>query len=86
MSSMTAPTPQPFIDRRQSESQNDAQQRERRQFGNSYGDLSPQAYELATAIDEYKLQHRRRYIDYEEMMEVIASLGYQKLIESDEPL
>ena len=86
MSFMTDPTPQPFIDRRKTETQSEGQQRERRQFGNSYGNLSEKAYELATAIDEYKLQHRRRYIDYEEMLEVIESLGYQKFIEAQEQL
>lgn len=51
---------------------------ERRQFSNSYDSLSPEARELATAIDEYKIRHRRRFITYEEMMAVIESLGYAK--------
>lgn len=51
---------------------------ERRQFSNSHDALSPAACELATAIDEYKLRHRRRFITYEEMLSVVLSLGYTK--------
>ena len=51
---------------------------ERRQFGNCYDGLSPDAQELATAIDGYKLQNRRRFITYEEMLSVIVGLGYHK--------
>ena len=51
---------------------------ERRQFSNSHDDLSPDVRELAKAIDEYKLRHRRRFITYEEILNVIISLGYTK--------
>ncbi len=51
---------------------------ERRQFANSHQDLSPRARELALAIDQYKLMHRRRFITYEEMIDVVRSLGYVK--------
>lgn len=51
---------------------------ERRQFGNSHFALSVEARELAEAIDAYKLQHRRRYITFEEMHKIIQSLGYHK--------
>lgn len=51
---------------------------ERRQFGNSHRGLSPDARELAEAIDSYKLEHRRRYITFEEMLSVIHELGYVK--------
>lgn len=51
---------------------------ERRQFGNSLFGLSPDARELAEAIDGYKLRNRRRYITFEEMLTVIQSLGYSK--------
>ncbi|MCL2006118.1 MAG: hypothetical protein FWG73_08135 [Planctomycetaceae bacterium] len=50
----------------------------RNQFGNSYDGLSPEAQELAEAIDQYKLQNRRRFITYEEMLSVIKSLGYHR--------
>jgi hypothetical protein len=52
---------------------------ERRQFANSHDDLSPPARDLAMAIDEYKVRHRRRFITYEEMLHVIESLGYRKV-------
>ena len=51
---------------------------ERRQFANSHSGLSPDAGELARAIDQYKLVHRRRFITYEEMLSVIQLLGYHK--------
>ena len=51
---------------------------ERRQFTNSHADLSPEAAELAGAIDQYKLRHRRRFITYEEMLHVVKDLGYSK--------
>jgi len=51
---------------------------ERRQFADSHDELSPEANELAKAIDQYKLHHRRRFITYEEMLSVIKSLGYTK--------
>jgi hypothetical protein len=51
---------------------------ERRQFANSHTGLSPEAAELARAIDQYKLQHRRRFITFEEMLAVVRSLGYHR--------
>lgn len=65
-----------FIDRRSSSKP--AGGFERRQFGNSHVGLSPAAQELAETIDNYKLQHRRRFITYEEMLHVINALGYKK--------
>lgn len=66
----------PFVDRRSSDGASVG--RERRQFTNSHADLSPEAAELATAIDAYKLRSRRRFINYEEMLSVLKSLGYSK--------
>jgi hypothetical protein len=51
---------------------------ERRQFSNSHEELSTPARELALAIDEYKLRHRRRFINCEEMLALITELGYRK--------
>lgn len=51
---------------------------ERRQFTNSHTELSPEAKEFAQAIDQYKLVHRRRFVDFEEMLGVLKSLGYHK--------
>ena len=67
---------QPFVDRRSYYPAADSPPLERRQFANSYEELSPDARELAAAIDGYKLRHRRRFITYEEMLAVITSLGY----------
>jgi len=68
-----------FIDRRESGAAcRIAPNVERRQFANSHDSLSPEAHELADAIDSYKLVHRRRFITYEEMLSVITGLGYHK--------
>lgn len=70
---------EPFVDRRSYDTASPPPAgRERRQFTNSYEGLSPQAIELAQAIDQYKMRHRRRFITYEEMLSVIQSLGYQQ--------
>ena len=69
---------EPFVDRRDSGSQSGSPTRERRQFTNSHDELSPEARELAQAIDSYKLMHRRRFITYEEMLAVVKSLGYKR--------
>ena len=78
MSASATATPASFIDRR-SQFQGDEQLPfERRQFANSYEELSPEAADLARAIDGYKVQHRRRFITFEEMLAVIKSLGYTR--------
>jgi hypothetical protein len=69
---------EPFVDRRNHSVGMPGQQRERRQFANSHEELSPEARELAQAIDGYKLMHRRRFITYEEMLAVVKSLGYRR--------
>jgi len=68
----------PFTERRSRSYESGAPGRERRQFADGRDDLSPEAQELAMAIDEYKLHHRRRFISYEEMLNVITGLGYHK--------
>ncbi len=79
MPSTATPTA-PFLDRRESTPTptNTSTGHERRQFANSHDHLSPDASELATAIDQYKLQHRRRFINFEEMLSIMKSLGYRK--------
>ncbi len=67
----------PFVERRRQINEI-APDRDRRQFSNSHEELSPDARELATAIDDYKLSHRRRFITFDEMLDVIKSLGYSK--------
>jgi hypothetical protein len=74
---MTETLTVPFVDRR-SNAAGDMPARERRQFTNSHDELSPAARELAQAVDQYKLARRRRFVTYEEMLEVVESLGYRK--------
>jgi len=69
---------QSFVDRRNYDGDGARPTMERRQFTNSHDGLSPGARELAMAIDAYKLRHRRRFITYEEMLNVVLSLGYEK--------
>jgi hypothetical protein len=69
---------EPFVDRRNSSGPGASPQRDRRQFANTYEELSPEARELAQAIDGYKLMHRRRFITYEEMLSVVKTLGYRR--------
>ncbi len=67
-----------FVDRRTYELGGLVSGSERRQFADSHEALSPDARELALAVDAYKLRHRRRFITYEEMLTVIKTLGYKK--------
>ena len=79
MESPVAQTPAPeFVDRRNPAVVDDMPICERRQFSNSHEELSPEAAELARAIDQYKLFHRRRFITFEEMLGVVKSLGYTR--------
>jgi len=72
-------TVETFPDRRNPDSSGSPPGVERRQFANSHTDLSPEAKELAIAIDEYKVRHRRRFVTYEEMLLVFRGLGYRKV-------
>jgi len=78
MPSTAIPGTSPFIDRRETVRPGTAAGRERRQFSNSHDNLSPDAAELARSIDQYKMQHRRRFINFEEMLTIFKSLGYSK--------
>lgn len=81
------PQRQRFVDRRKRDA---PCSHDRRQFGSSHDDLSGDARELAMAIDGYKARHRRRYINFEEMLGIVRQLGYHRkgecpeLNESDE--
>jgi len=67
-----------FVERRGVRASNSPAGRERRQFTNSHHELSADAAELASAIDQYKLQHRRRFINFEEMLAIFKTLGYSR--------
>jgi hypothetical protein len=69
--------PEEFVDRRLQRTS--SKDNERRQFGNSYRDLSPDGRDLAEAIDSYKVNQRRRYITTDEMLSVLTTLGYKKM-------
>lgn len=73
-------SPNEFVERRGASAAGQLS-RERRQFANSHEELSPPARELARAIDQYKLQHRRRFITYEEMLNVVLQLGYRQTMQ-----
>ncbi|HVW00535.1 MAG TPA: hypothetical protein VHB77_09350 [Planctomycetaceae bacterium] len=66
-----------YVERRQS-NQGRPGGAERRQFVDSRQTFRPEVIELAEAVDQYKLRHRRRFITFEELYEVMASLGYHK--------
>ena len=66
-----------FADRRQPGG-NRKEGGERRQFVDSRRTFRPEVIELAEAVDQYKLRHRRRFITFEELYDVIAELGYSK--------
>ena len=51
---------------------------ERRQFTPTYDSNRPEVNELARSVDEYKLRHRRRFITFEELYDVMLSLGYHR--------
>lgn len=68
-----------FEDRRQNRTENRPDGKvERRQFSSSYSSDNPDINELAKAIDQYKLLHRRRFITFEELHSVVTGLGYHK--------
>ena len=70
--------PDQFIDRRGEDQDGRQDGPERRQFMNSHALERPEVAELAQAVDRYKLQHRRRFITYAELFQVIEDLGYHK--------
>lgn len=78
MQPVTEQKPEPFVDRRGTAGAVRPDGPERRQFRDSYDSLRPEVGELASAVDQYKLVHRRRFITYEELYDVIAGLGYHK--------
>lgn len=80
ISDITAAQPGQFRDRRDPNRGATPPGVERRQFANSHDGLSPDARELAIAIDEYKINKRRRFITYEEILNVIRDLGYVKQV------
>ncbi|TWU26523.1 hypothetical protein Pla52o_03760 [Novipirellula galeiformis] len=76
VSSQPSSASEPVVDRRTSNA--GATGGERRQFGSAHNELTDNGRQLAIAIDQYKLEHHRRYITCDEMLTVIEKLGYSK--------
>jgi hypothetical protein len=70
--------PTVFVDRRQTGLDGRPDGLERRQFTNSHQSQRRDVVELAEAIDQYKLVHRRRFITFDELYDVMTGLGYHK--------
>ncbi len=77
MESLVEQNTRPFVERRGGEDRTHGGP-ERRQFRASVNTERPEIAELAQAVDQYKLDHRRRFITYEELHAVISRLGYHK--------
>lgn len=65
-----------FVDRRQASTTSDGF--ERRQFQDGNRSARPEVAEFADAVDQYKVSNRRRFITFEELFDVMTSLGYHK--------
>lgn len=76
METLLEPKSETFVDRRAGGAAREGGP-ERRQF-KSTASLRPEVAELAQAVDQYKLRHRRRFITFDELYDVIAELGYSK--------
>jgi len=72
-----SPITHEFVNRRQGDVEN-PRKSDRRQFSDERKTDRPEVDELAIAIDEYKVRSRRRFITYEEIFDVMVSLGYHK--------
>lgn len=67
-----------FVERRRKDESSWDVPAERRQFRDGDRSARPEVAELANAIDDYKISRRRRFITFEELFDVMTSLGYQK--------
>lgn len=76
----TTPAPQPnlFTERRVTDQGSYSVMGERRQFRDGNRSARPEVAELANAIDDYKIQNRRRFITFEELFDLMTSLGYHR--------
>lgn len=68
---------QGFVDRRQSR-EGGYNGPDRRQFSDGKKCSRPEVVELSDAIDQYKLRHRRRFVTFDEIYDIMISLGYHK--------
>ena len=78
MQPTTENLPVEFVNRRNTEAKVGFDGPEKRQFSNDYSSLKPDIAEFAQAVDQYKMLHRRRFVTYEELFDVMSGLGYHK--------
>jgi hypothetical protein len=67
-----------FVERRQRDFGAAPSGAERRQFRDGDRSARPEVSELANAVDDYKIAHHRRFITFEELFDVMTSIGYHK--------
>ena len=67
-----------FVERRQCDVGTTPSVAERRQFRDGDRSARPEVAEFANAVDDYKIARHRRFITFEELFDVMASLGYHK--------
>ncbi len=67
-----------FVERRQRDVGTTPSAAERRQFRDGDRSARPEVAEFANAVDDYKIARHRRFITFEELFDVMASLGYHK--------
>jgi hypothetical protein len=67
-----------FVERRQRDAGAASTGSERRQFRDGDRSARPEVAELANAVDDYKIAHHRRFITFEELFDVMTSIGYHK--------
>ena len=77
-SALTETVSSVFVERRQRDLGSGVAGPERRQFRDGNRSERPEVAELADAIDDYKVAFRRRFITFEELFDVMASLGYHR--------
>ena len=74
----SAPTIAGFADRRRQSGAASPPGVERRQFRDGTQSGRSEVAELAAAVDDYKIAHRRRFITFEELFDLMSSLGYHR--------
>jgi hypothetical protein len=71
-----------FVDRR-GRSDTSPVGAERRQFSGNYNELPPEGKRISDAIDQYKLCHRRRVVNPDELVAILQTAGYRQLVEAN---
>jgi hypothetical protein len=77
MQTLVEQNPRSFVDRRGTGEARDGAP-ERRQFKATPDATRPEVAEFAAAVDAYKARHRRRFITFDELFDVMVELGYHK--------